>query len=58
VNKNFIAADVPVSKQPLSYKDLARICREADPACLARASDFGTYAGSFQKLKDIVESMR
>lgn len=57
LTNNFTTVNVPISERPYSYKDLAKICREANPARLARASDFGDYAESFPRLKSTLESI-
>lgn len=54
---DFMVTNVSMCEGSYSYKHLAEICREADPACLARASDFGVYSGSFPILENTVESI-
>ena len=58
VSKNFKSTNVEVSKEAYSYKNLIKLCRNADAACLSRASRFGVYATVFPKLKGTVESVR
>lgn len=49
---------VETSEVAYSYKDVARLCVEADSASFSRARGFGPYAEVFPKLKSIVESAR
>ena len=49
--------DVDKAGSAFGYKDVARICVDARPAHLARASDFGDYAAFFPQLTTAIASV-
>lgn len=56
IANNLITSDIKTCLESYSYRDVTRLCREAQSDCLSRASDFGIYATAFPRLKSMVDS--
>lgn len=54
----YTANNVELFDSAYSYKDLPRICVEADPLGFAKASNLGLYTAFFPKLKALIDSSR
>lgn len=49
---------VATAERSLSYRDVAALCRAADPARLRIAADLGRYAGLFPRLAALLDAAR
>lgn len=56
VSNTYKSSYIELQGSPYSYRDVDRICTEADPINLIKASNFGTYRHFFPKLVELLSS--
>jgi methionyl-tRNA formyltransferase len=58
LSNSYTEIEVERSENIYSYKDVSKLCLNADAARLAKATNLGPYASFFPRLKSAIESAR